>query len=488
MEQNNPSNDNKIDGKVIQALFQKSADIQFQRFTFHEHPVLFVTCQSMVNEQLFHQVIVERVQIFLEKMDDKPSESEVVTELYIPSLEKVNTKEELITSVYTGKVLLYFESFEMLFASDIRDKPNRSPEDTKTEVPVKGPRDNFIEDINVNIALIRKRLPTNSLCVEKYEVGRRTKTTVALLYFDDIVNKDTLQGVVEKLEKIDVDIIFSGEVLMEYIDKPTRLFPRHDYTGRPDFSVQSLARGRIIILVDGVAYGVVVPINLLLLFKTSEDNEYPTMFSSFERLLRLLGAVVGTFLPAFWLALTTYNQNQLPLQLLATVVQTSTGLPFPAALEMLIMLVMFELFREAGLRLPEAIGGTLSVVGGIIIGDAAIRAGVTSPAMVVIIAVSVIATFTLLNQSFVSAASLVRIFSIMATALLGLFGFYVSFFVTLLFLANIRVFGVPYLSLADDLSITTIAQTILRLPQKKYPRRPVQLEPVDDTRMEEENK
>src|SRR5699024_4172668 len=215
---------------------------------------------------------------------------------------------------------------------------------------------------------------------------------------------------------------------MEFIDKRSKLFPRHDYTGRPDFAVQSLIRGRVFILVDGVAYGMITPVNLFLLFKTVEDNEYPTIFSSFERLLRVFGIIVGILLPAFWLALTTYHQNQLPLQLLATVVQASTGLPFPSALEMLIMLIMFELFREAGLRLPEAIGGTLSVVGGLIIGDAAIREGVTSPAMVVIIALSVISTYTLVNQSCISAVSMICIFSIIATAFFGLFGFFVSFY------------------------------------------------------------
>ncbi len=182
------------------------------------------------------------------------------------------------------------------------------------------------------------------------------------------------------------------------------------------------------ILVDGGSYATILPVNLFLLFKTIEDNEYPTLYGSFERLLRIIGVLLGTLLPAFWLALTTFHQDQLPLLLLSKVVESRTGLPLPSFLEMLIMLIMFELFREAGLRLPEAIGGTLSVVGGLIIGDAAIRSGITSPSMVVVIATSTVATFTLLNQSFVGAVSLLRFSSIIATAIFGLFGFFMSLF------------------------------------------------------------
>ncbi|MBO0993537.1 spore germination protein [Bacillus sp. SD088] len=486
----NTNNEQITNIKQLKQLFEKSSDVHFQKYTFNTYSVYFITCDAMINKQMLHDVIVERVKLYLLNIDEKSIKESIENQLHLPNLQKLEKQDDITTHAYTGHVILHFEDVNLIYSSDIADKPNRNPEETKTEVPVKGPRDNFIEDISVNIALVRKRLPTNSLFVEKFEIGKRTKTAVAILYFDDIVNKDIINGIKNKIEKIDsnIDVLFNGDILMEFIDKNSKLFPRYDYTGRPDFAVETLIRGRVFILVDGVAYGIITPVNLFLLFKTSEDNEYPVVFSSFERLLRVFGILVGTLLPAFWLALTTFHQNQLPLQLLATVVQSSTGLPFPAAFEMLIMLIMFELFREAGLRLPDAIGGTLSVVGGLIIGDAAIRAGITSPAMVVIIAVSVISTFTLVNQSFVSAVSMVRIFSIMVTALLGLFGFFVSLYVVLLYLANIRIFGVPYLSVTDHLKWSTIKQTFLRQSQKNYKYRPGELKTTDDTRLNEDEK
>lgn len=160
--------------------------------------------------------------------------------------------------------------------------------------------------------------------------------------------------------------------------KNDKVFPRHDYTGRPDFALQALSRGRIVILIDGVSYAIITPANMLLLFKIGEDNDYPIVVSSLERLLRIVAILISILMPGFWLALSTFHQEQLPVLLLATIVQSRTGLPFPTVIEILLMLFMFELFREANLRLPSVISGTMSVVGGLIIGDAAIKAGVTS--------------------------------------------------------------------------------------------------------------
>lgn len=480
--------ENRIDLKTLQKLFENSADVQFQEYIFDQHKVLFITCDAMVDQLLLNDVIVQRVQLLCSNLGENSFEQAVQAQLHIPDLKKVQDKAEAISLVFTGHLLLYFEEEQLLFSSNIVKKPNRTPEETRLEMLIKGPRDNFIEDISVNIALIRKRLPTNSLCVEKFVLGKRSKTTVAILYFDDIASKDILNEIKGQLNKVDTDIVFSGELLMEKVNKSSKLFPRNDYTGRPDFAIQSLVRGRFLLLVDGVSYAVITPVNMFLLLKSGEDNEYPVFFSSLERFLRITGILIGLLLPAFWLALTSFHQNQLPFQLLATVVQANTGLPLPSALEMILMLIMFELFREASLRLPSVIGGSISVVGGLIIGDAAIRAGVTSPAMIVIIAISTIATFTLVNQSLVTAVSILRVIFILMTALFGLFGFFITFYFLLLYLANIRIFGVPYMNIASDLSWSTIGKSLFRLSPKGYTKRPNVLDPQDQTRTKEDEK
>jgi hypothetical protein len=478
--------ENAMDYKTLQKLFQSSADVQFQEYTFDQHKVLFITCDAMVDQLLLNDVIVQRVQLLCNNLAEDSLEQAVKAQLHIPDIKKVKDKTEAISLVFTGHLLLYFDEGHLLFASNIAKKPNRKPEETRLEMLIKGPRDNFIEDISVNIALIRKRLPTNSLCVEKLILGKRSKTTVAILYFDDIANKDILNEIRGQLNKVDTDIVFSGELLMEKVNKSAKLFPRNDYTGRPDFAIQSLMRGRFLLFVDGVSYAIITPVNLFLLLKSGEDNEYPVFFSSLERLLRITGILIGLLLPAFWIALTSFHQNQLPFQLLATVVQANTGLPLPSALEMILMLMMFELFREATLRLPSVIGGSISVVGGLIIGDAAIRAGVTSPAMIVIIAISTIATFTLINQSLVTAVSILRVIFILMTALFGLFGFFITFYFVILYLANIRIFGMPYMNVAADLNWSTIAKSIFRWSHKGNTEPPKALDTQDQTRTKED--
>ncbi|MGE7091795.1 spore germination protein [Lysinibacillus sp. NPDC048646] len=468
--------------KTLKELFQRSADVLFEQYNFNEHKVHFITCDAMIDQQLLNSVIVQRVQSLFEDISAELLEDNIKNDLHIPDLQKVKTKEDAITLVYRGHVLLYFEKENFLFSSNIAKKPNRKPEETRLELIVRGPRDDFIEDVFINIALIRKRIPTNSLNVETLEIGKRSKTTVAVLYFEDVVNKNMLTTIKKQLNQVDIDIVFSGDLLMERLDKNDKVLPRHDYTGRPDFAVQALTRGRIIILVDGVSYAVITPANMLLLFKSGEDNDYPNIASALERLLRIVGILISILLPGFWLALSTFHQEQLPVLLLATIVQSRNGLPLPTVLEILMMLFMFELFREANLRLPSVISGTMSVVGGLIIGEAAIKAGVTSPAMIVVIAISSIAAFTLVNQSFVTAMSIFRLIFVLASAFFGLFGFFMALFFLILYAANMRVLGVPYLNIAANLNWADIKKSLIRVSPKGYSKRPEFLNPQDKTR------
>ncbi|MFL0504901.1 spore germination protein [Ureibacillus sp. 179-F W5.1 NHS] len=470
----------------LKQLFEKSEDIIFNEMTFQQSKVLLIKCDSMVDEQLLYTLVLPNIEKLYKNSTNQITE-EQIKQLPIPNLKKLTDKKDVITSAFSGNLLIFFEDNELLYSCNIARKPNRSIEETNMEVMVKGARDNFIEDLATNIALIRKRLPTNSLCVEKIEIGRRSKTKIALLYFDDIANKDILTELKTRFLEIDTDIIISGDSLMEFVDKKNWIFPTSNYTGTAEFAVQSLLRGRYVILVDTVAYATITPVNFFYLLKAGEDFEVAGIYSVFARGLRLIGTLLGVALPAFWLALTLFHQNQLPLQLLATVVMTNQGLPFPAVLEMLLILLMFEILREAGLRLPTKIGGIIGVIGGLIIGDAAIRSGITSPAMVVVIATATIASYTVVNRELESIISILRIFCILLTAFFGLFGFFISLFFLLLYTANIRVFGIPYINITADLSWDNVKQTLFRVAKYKYRKRPDFLEAQDKTRNNEGN-
>lgn len=467
----------------LRELFADSADVFFDSFTFRTaHPinVTITACEGLVDTESLNRLVLERLDAFFENFPDQlPSPDTILHSLHLPIMKEVHNEEDLVSDIFSGKAIILFHGYDRLYSVGISNRPQRTPEDTATETTIKGPRDNFIEDVIINSALIRKRLRSKSLQNEQFEVGRRSLTKVSLLYVKDAANPEIVKGIVEKIKQIDVDGIYSGNQLMELIEKPAPLFPRYDYTGRPDTAVQSLLKGRIILLIDGISYAIITPANLFLLLKTGEDNEYNSVFASFERLLRIFGIFVAALLPGFWVAVTTFHQDQIPLILLATVVEARRGLPLPSSLEAIVMVIMFEIFREAGMRLPPSIGTTLSVLGGLIIGDAAIRSGLTSPAMLVVISGSIVATFTLVNQSLIGAISVLRLFTILFASFLGLFGYFFSLLFILIHLSNMRTFGIPYLDFTANLNLKNLLREMLRLPAKQIKSRPSMFSPED---------
>ncbi|TCP61819.1 spore germination protein [Baia soyae] len=475
-----------LNESTLRKLFQKSPDVHFQEYLVGEpsQRVLLIFCSGMVDPETVTHLLLDRINQFLDTLDphDEITDTLVQEKLHVPNVQEIHLASEVISEVFSGKSILYFENTDYLFSTNLSKRPQRNPEESKMEVTIKGPRDNFIEDLTTNIALVRKRLKTNSMCVEFFEVGRRSKTTISLLYMDDIANPGLLENIRKKIEAIDIDAIYGGNQLMELIEDNGRLFPLHNYTGRPDFVVQSLLSGRVVILLDGVAYAIIIPSNILLQLKTAEDSEYTAIYSSLARFLRFIGVFIATLLPSFWVAVTGFHQNQIPFALLTTIIESRMGVPLPIPLEALLMLILFELFREAGLRLPIAIGQTLSVVGGLIIGDAAIQAGLTSPVTVVVIAVSTIATFTLVNQSIIGAISILRVLSLILASIFGLFGFCLSFFFILIYLASLQTFGYPYLEIATRASFSHFMKSLFRLPTDKYISRPQEFHPKDPTR------
>lgn len=454
----------------LRDIFKEAEDVFFNTGSYcPESPtkVTLAGCQGMVDLDLLNRLVIDRLNLFFETYKEgKITKERISQSLHLPQLEEVTSEETMFADIYCGKLLIFFHEAQYLFSTNISHRPQRTPEDTATEITIKGPRDNFIEDISVNTALIRKRLRTNSLYVKKFQVGRRSLTEVALLYIHDTANPKMVEQVIERMNAVDVDAIYSGNQFMELIEKSSPFFPRHHYSGRPDFTVESLLNGRIIILIDGVSYAIILPINAFFLLKTAEDSENISVFSSFERFMRIIGVFAATFLPGLWVAITTFHQDHLPLILLATVEESRRGIPLPTALEAIIMLLLFELFKEAGQRMPAAAGGTLSVWGALIIGDAAIRAGLTSPAMLVIIAGSSIATFTLVNHSLMGAISMARIACIFLSSVLGLFGFLFMLHFFLIAVCNIRVLGVPLFGISANLNIKYVLKSIIRLPSK----------------------
>lgn len=415
-------------------------------------------CDGLIDSQLYYMNLLP----LLERWDgiaEHPSHQFIKLDVRKP--------DHIYARLFAGSVIVTFSDGPEIYEYNIANQPARSPEESTMELSLKGPRDGFVEQLSINVALVRNRLRTPNLHVEHFKIGTESQTQIALMHMQDQAPDGLMDEVRRRLRSIDVPMINGAGHLEEVIsDRPISLFPLLDYIGRPDYVAQSLMKGRFVIMVDGTPAAIIGPGNLLLLIKSPEDAHLPFYFVTAERLLRALGLCLSLFLPGFWIALSSFNTDQIPFTLLATVTMSRIGLPMSSTMEMFLMLTLFEVFREAGVRLPRPVGQTVSVVGGLIIGDAAIRAGLTSPTMLVVAAVSAVSTFTLVNQSLAGSVSLFRVGVLILASTLGMFGFFVGVFVILLYLCSLESFGMPYMLPISPVRMKDVLPALIQKPWK----------------------
>lgn len=428
-------------------------------------PIILMFCKGVTDISLLEESLLPYIKDILcsnEMLNASTlGDRYVVHELNIDD----ERKKKIEHAIFSGQVLITINGSTTLFTVNLSKVPNRSPEESNTEISIRGARDGFIEDLTTNFALIRKRLKTSSLHSKSFTIGRRTQTSVSLLFINDIIDPDLVSRVEQRISNIDIDALVSSSELEEQLsDTMFSFFPLLHNTGRPDLAVQSLMQGRFIIIVDGSPTVLIGPASLGITLKSPEDAHASFYMVSFERLLRFTGLFTTITLPGLWVALTTFHQDQLPYPLLATLTLSRTGLPLSLPLEMFIMVILFELFKEAGARLPRAVGQTVAVLGGLIVGDAAIRAGLTSPTTLVIVAITMIASYTFVNQSLSGNLLYLRIYLLVMCGMFGLFGFFIAILSLFLMLASLRSFGYPYLSSFATPNAADTFKTFLKGP------------------------
>lgn len=425
-------------------------------------------CDGLIDSQLYYLNLLPMLERWEEaSLSSDPEEGRPVhpSQLFM----KLDAKkpDHIFARLFAGSVIVIFSDDPDFYEYNISNQPARSPEESTMELSLKGPRDGFVEQLSVNVALVRKRLRTPNLHVEYFKIGSASQTEIALMHMADQAPAGMLDEVRRRISTVDIPMLNGAGQLEELIsDRPISLFPLLEYIGRPDYVAQSLMKGRFAIIVDGSPAAIIGPGNLLLLIKSPEDAHLPFYFVSAERLLRILGLFLSLFLPGFWMSISSFNTDQIPFTLLATVTISRIGLPMSATMEMFLMLTLFEVFREAGVRLPRPVGQTVSVVGGLIIGDAAIRAGMTSPTMLVVAAVSAVATFTLVNQSLAGAVSVFRFGVLILASVFGMFGFFVGMFAILVYLCSLESFGQHYLQPAAPFHVKDIVSALIQKPWK----------------------
>lgn len=382
--------------------------------------------------------------------------------------------EDSILAILIGDAVLFIDTTEKCIVIGAKGWPMRGVSEPNTESLIRGPRDGFTETFRVNTALVRRRIRDHRLKLKQLRVGKRSFTDVGVMYIEDIVNPDLVEEVKRRIKTIDIDaIIESGYIEQLIEDNWLSPFPQVNVTERPDEVAASLYEGRVAILVDNSPFALIVPTTLNALFQSPEDYYDRWYVATILRFIRYAASILSLLLPALYIAVTSFHPGILPDKLVISIAAARQGIPFPAIIEAFLLEVTFELLREAGLRLPVPIGSAIGIVGGIVIGSAAVEAGIVSPIMVIIVAITAISSFSIPNYSLSVGFRMLRFTLMIFAGILGLYGIMLGVLLILSHLVKLKSFGIPYMSPYVSFVGSEYKDTIVRAPIFLMGKRPV---------------
>ncbi|MHA2961374.1 spore germination protein [Priestia megaterium] len=402
--------------------------------------------ENIINENIMTPLIQwlkESNQVVtVEKIEEQIPQILTVSQLTI----KENW-HEFVSAVLTGDTVILLNGSSKIFIGNTKKLQSRAVTEPTSQTVVRGPKDSFTENLRTNTSLIRARIQDPNLRLDSMKIGSVTHTDIGIMYIQGNADERIVEEIKERLKGIKVDGILESNYIEEFIrDDRTTIFPLLLNTERPDAVVGNLLEGRIAIIVQGTPFVLIAPAIFSQFFQSPEDYYQNDYISSFLRLLRFGSFFLSMYASAIYLALITHHQGLIPNTLMVSLMAQRERVPFPAIVEMVVMELAFEMLREAGIRMPRAIGPAVSIVGALILGQAAVEAGFVSAAVVIIVAISAISNFTLPSTSIVNAARGFRFILILISAFIGLYGILLMTLCIWLHISSLRSFGIPYFS------------------------------------------
>jgi spore germination protein KA len=339
---------------------------------------------------------------------------------------------------------------------------------------MQGPREGFVEDVKTNLSLVKRKLRTTHLTVKRFTLGRLTSTHIAVVYIEKVAAKEVVDNIVSRISKIDVDGVLDVNYVKEYLEpNPSSVFPQSAVTEKPDVAAAKLLEGRVAIIVDGSPMVMTLPYMLVEDFQSAEDYYERSVFSTFLRFVRLFGALLAVFLPGLYVALQIFHYSVIPIRFLLTLTSSVNGIPFRPLSETLFVIFLFELIREAGIRTPKAVGMAMSIVGALVLGDTAVKAGIISTPAVMLIALSSLCMYTVPNQ--VGTMSLIRVIFTVLGGVGGLYLLMCGGALVIWYLSSLNGYGTAYLSPLSPLELNDLKDSFARVSMRKMKYRPLSL-------------
>lgn len=441
--------------------------------------------EGIVNKELIDRdVLHPLMHNVCEDLKGKENLAEYIIKRYI-SMSNIHIESDInnvVKMIKRGKTAILIDDIDQFILVDAKGGEYRSISEPDNETSVKGSKDGFVENLETNISLITRRIKDKNLVTENFILGERLQSDLCIVYMGDMVNEEILENLKNRINAIQVDGVISVGIFQQYIEDYTySLFPQTFSTERVDIIVAEILEGKIIVLLDGSAVAISIPSIFMQFFQAVEDYNHRTIVASFSRLLRIAAAIIVITLPAIYLTLIKYNVELIPIKFVTPIVQSRVGIALTPFLEIVAMEIIVEFLREGGLRLPTKIAQTLSLVGGIIIGDTAIKSKIVSPTTLLIVGITVVATFLIPNYDMSLCIRMLRFPMLILANTMGILGIAVGWFFILAHLSKLDSFGVPYFSFHKG----DLKDTFIRAPMWKMKERPEVIPNKNPTRQKD---
>jgi spore germination protein len=473
----------KLDENIdtLCALFDNCADVVKRKLSVgntNKVDIYVIYIDNMIDKELLEMNTLQQIFRDLEEMP-VTGQFEYIKEKGIQTVDltEVTTIPEIVGQILSGDTIILVDGYDKALKVSVRKMPNRGVPTSENEVAVRGSKESFSEAFFINRVLLRRRIKDTNLKIKQTKVGTRTATDVAICYLEGVARPEVVAEIERRLKKYTIDGIFDSGMLEQLTERNTYSpFPEFQSTERPDKAASAILEGRVVLIVDNSPIVLLLPTTLNSFFQASDDAYTRWEVATFLRLLRYIGAFITIALPGLYVAVINFNAELLSPAMALSFAAARGGVPFSVLVEVIIMEISFQMLLEAGIRLPGPMGGTLGIVGGLIIGDAAVNANIVSPIVVIVVALTAISAFTVPNEPFASAFRIIRYFILILSSFLGLFGFIMGVILLLIHLGGLKSFGIPYLVPFAASGINQGSDTkdgMVRFPFRNLKRRPL---------------
>lgn len=451
--------------KTINEKYGNSSDIVIRRI----NDITYIYLESVSSDDKISNFLLKSIT----NLDGNNLFETLKNNIFNSHVEVINKIDDVYYYLSAGYTCIHINNENKFIVVETKAKLDRGVNSADTEPIIRGPKDSFTENHVTNLGLIRKRIKDNNLWFEEIKIGVRTDTKITIVYINGIAETDRVDKIKKKLEKVKIDgILDSGNIRGLLEDKNKSAFPKIISTERPDVTVSGLLNGKIAVLIENSPFALIMPGVLNDFIRSPEDYYQKPINASFSRSLRTIAFFISIITPALYLALMTFNQEIIPNELLISLANQREGVPFPTAIEILLFMITFEILRESDLRSPNNSGATMSIVGALVLGDAAVQAGVVSPIVIIVVAMTSICELSFSDVDIINAIREWRLVFIFAAAIQGLIGFIAISLILVLKLVSLESLGVPYLTPYSPLNIKALKDGIIRFPIKKLKDRP----------------